>query len=442
MNQETKLGMFVLLGIISLAVTIIFLGDFQFQRRYFLNIMFSDIAGLPDKAKVKISGVEVGAVKDISLVNNKARVTIWVKKGIEIHVDCRASIVATGLIGSKYMELTTGDPQAPLLKDGDTVEGVTPLSFDKVIENAMDQLHVIMEAFKGTEGKNIGQNLAETLDNVRKISETLKVALYDQQDKVTNIVSNVNTFTEDMAEITGDNKENIKVAIANIKTVSEKLDKLLTNIDKGEGTVGKLLSDKEMGQDLKESFRDLKETTKEAKRVLKRINYIETQWDYKLRYDARDETSKSDIGLRFIPRPGKFYYIGVSNVGQTATGDTNSEKYNTLDLLVGKDLGYASFYGGMIRTTGGIGMSVKPFWKWDPLKKLEITAQGYDFSRRVPANTPNSNFGMRYSMFKWAYIGAQIEDPSYHSSVNSYVNIVLRDDDLGYLLGLVGLARP
>lgn len=442
MSQETKLGLFVLLGIISLAVTIIFLGDFQFQRSYHLNIMFSDIAGLPEKAQVKISGVEVGAVKDISLFENKAKVRVWIKKNIEIHADCRASIVATGLIGSKYLELTSGSPEAPLLKDGDTLSGVTPLSFDKMMESAMEQLHIIVEAFKGIEGQNIGLNLAETLDNMKKISGSLRAALYDQEDKVKNIVSNVNSFTEDLSEITNDNKENLKTSLANIKDLSAKLDKLLTNINKGEGTIGKLLSDKEMGQDLKETFSDLKETSKEAKRALRRINYIETQWDYKLRYDARDGVAKSDVGLRFLPRPGKFYYVGVSNAGETSAGDSNTEKYNTVNLLIGKDFGFATLYGGMIRTKAGAGINVRPFWKWQPLKKLEITAEGYDFGRNAPVNTPNGNVGVRYPITRWAYVGTQLEDPSSKSSFNSYVNFVIRDDDLGYLLGLVGLARP
>ncbi|MCB4791708.1 MAG: MCE family protein [Elusimicrobia bacterium] len=442
MNQETKLGLFVLVGIIALATTIVFLGDFQFQRSYYLNILFNDIAGLPAKAKVKISGVEVGAVKDITLAENKAKVTVWIKKDIVIHADCRASIVATGLIGSKYLELTTGDPNTPILKDGDTIVGVTPLSFDKIVETAMEQLHEILNAFKGTGGRSLGQNLSETLDNLRKVSESLRVALYDQEDRVNRIVSNIDNFTGDLADITGDNKENLKSALANIKSASEKLDRLLAGLDKGEGTIGKLMADKEMGEDLKATFNDLKETTKEAKRALRRINYIETQWDYELRYDSRYSVAKSDIGLRFNPSPGKFYYIGASNVGEASLGDNNPEEYNTINLLIGKSFGPTTLYGGIIRKKAGLGVKVKPFWNWQPLKKLEITVEGYDFARKVPVNSANANVGMRYPVTKWAYVGTQLEDPSSRSSVNTYVNFVIRDDDLGYLLGLVGLARP
>ena len=165
MNQETKLGLFVLAGIVSLALTVMLLGDFQFQRRYHLNVLFNDIAGLPSRAKVKIAGVEVGAVNEITLKGNKAKISIWIKKEVKIHSDATASILSTGLIGSKYLELTMGSEDAPLLSEGDVIVGIDPLSFDKIIADVMEQFDDITQAFKGEKGESIGENLAKTLSN-------------------------------------------------------------------------------------------------------------------------------------------------------------------------------------------------------------------------------------------------------------------------------------
>lgn len=442
MTKETKLGVFVLAGIAALVVSIVMLGDFQFQRSYDLNIYFNDIAGLPDKAKVKIAGVEVGAVKTITLEGARAKVKVWIKKDVKIHADAEANIVSTGIIGSKYLELTIGSPKLPLLKDGDTIVGNEPISLNKVVENVMKQFDNIVKIFKGSQGEALGENLAVTIANLRKVTDALRVSVADQQQKLTDIVGNIHSFTGDLAEITADNKEQLKVAIQNVSDVSEKLDRILERIDRGEGTIGKLVSDKQMGEDLKETFTDLKETTLQAKRVMRRLNLIETKWDYTLRYDTRYDAARNDLGLRIYPNPTKYYYLGGNNLGEDdGTTGSDPEKKNTFSLLLGKHYGRVEVYGGVIRSKGGVGARVRPF-AWNPLSRLEVMAESYDFGRKTPAPKAKVNVGARAAVTKWGYVGAQLEDVYYSSSWNVFANVVIRDDDIAYILGLVGLAKP
>jgi phospholipid/cholesterol/gamma-HCH transport system substrate-binding protein len=320
--------------------------------------------------------------------------------------------------------------------------GVEPISFDQVVQNAMEKLDALVGTFQGPEGQNIGKNLAVTVENLRRISDSLRVALADQESKLVEMVSNFHSFSQDIAEISAENKEGIKAAIQNISDVSVKLDRVLGKIDQGEGTFGKLVSDKEMGEDLKSTFADLKETSKEAKRALKRINLIEVQWDYKLRYDVRDTVAHHDVGLRVLPRPDKFYFLGASNVARPSDVTTpDPEELNTLNVLIGKNYKQGQAYVGIIRSSGGVGLKVRPF-KWDPLRRLEVTAEGYNFFRKAPVAKPKYNLGANIQLTRWANVGAQIEDPYYQSATNVYANVVVRDDDLGYILGLVGLARP
>jgi phospholipid/cholesterol/gamma-HCH transport system substrate-binding protein len=442
MTQETKLGLFVLVGIAALVVSIALLGDFQFQRNYSINILFSDIAGLPDKAKVKIAGVEVGAVKTITLEEGQAKVKVWIKQDVKVHRDARASISSTGIIGSQYLDLTIGSLDEPLLKNGDTIQGIQPMSLNKMAENVMKQVENITKIFSGSRGEAMGENIAATLANLRKVSDSLRVALADQEGKLVDIVDSIHSFTGDLAEITADNKEQLKTAINNISDTSAKLDRILARIENGDGTVGKLLSDKEMGNDLKETFSDLKETTKQAKRVVRRLNLIETKWDYTRRYDTRNNISRNDIGLRIYPNPTKYYYLGVSNVGDNVDASGDFEQLNTYDLQIGKIYGPVEAYAGVIRSNGGVGIKVKPFWKWNPLSRLEITAEGYRFSRTTPVGKPIISVGARAQVTDWAYVGARTEDLYYTSSLNVYANLVFRDDDIAYIMGLVGLARP
>jgi len=446
MTRETKLGIFVLIGIFSFALAILLLGDFQFQRRYHINILFNNIAGLPERAKVRIAGVDVGAVEKITLQGDKAKVMVWIKHGIQIHSDTQASIVATGIIGSKYLELTMGSPSCPVLQNGDTVVGIEPIQFDKVVQEVMNQLDTVVSNFRGPEIKNTLKNLSASMENVKAITGSLKYALADQEEKLRETIDNVHSFTRDMAEITSDNKENIRIAITEIKKTATRLDSLLCQLEQGEGTIGKLVSDKEMGQDLKQTFQDLKDASVEAKRVLRRINYIEARWDYTLRYDTREKLGRSDVGIQILPRPDRFYFLGVSNVGdgnnpgETSKPDTQAK--NTVNFLIGRKYAPMDVAAGVVRSKGGFVVAARPFWQWNPLRRLELTAQVYDFSRLTPVAKPQINLGARVPLSRVVYVGAQVEDIYDTSDLNVYANVNFRDEDIGYILGLVGLARP
>lgn len=447
MNQETKLGLFVLAALACLVVSIILLGDFQFQQRYYLNVIFTNAAGLPVKAKVKIAGVEVGAIKKITLLGNKARVTIWVDSKIQIHSDAQASIVATGIIGSKYLDLTMGSEEAPVLKDGDTIKGISPVSIEKVMSTVMEKLDTVFGVFESEDGKNMGPNLAATIKNLREITDTLHKALNNQEDNLAETIENIHSFSKDIADITAENRDDVRDIIKQVKAASDKLDKVLAKVNNGDGTIGKLLTDKDMGEDLKATFKELKEDTTQVKTVLNRMNLIQTYWDYNLRYDTKEEYVHNDLGLKIVPRPGKYYYLGITNIGDNSTGTTDIETKNTFNLLYGIVFDTGAFmpidlYAGAIRSKGGVGLRIKPLAKWAPLSRLELTGEAFDFSRTTPVSKANVNVGARIKVNNWAYIGARSEDIYNTSNVNAYVQLTFRDDDIAYILGVVGLARP
>jgi phospholipid/cholesterol/gamma-HCH transport system substrate-binding protein len=421
-------------------VTVGLLGNFKFHKTYTVSVCFHDVSGLPNKAKVKIAGVVVGTVRDITLTGDKACVVADINSGVEIHRDTKASIVSTGIIGSKYLQFSFGSQGEPILKDGDSIAGEDSVSLEQMATHVAEQIDSLFSSLKGKNGEEgFGENLTDTIANLKAVSHTLKTAIGDQEEKVRRIVNNVDSFTSDIAQITADNKKDIREVVTSIKDLSAKLDRVMTKIDNGDGTIGKLVSDKKMGEDLKDTFADVKETAKEAKRVLRRINYIETSWDYTQRYDSTYSTFRADAGLKIEPHPGKYYYIGASNISNSTTPDV--EKQNTINFLIGKDFGPVEAYAGAIRSEGGIGVVVRPLWHWEPWRKLEITAQSYDFARVVP-DKPVVNAGLRVRLTKWVAVGSEVEDMGNLANVNSYVNFTLRDDDLGYVLGLVGLARP
>ena len=95
MKPETKLGIFTVLGLIVFGFSLYFLGGFSVTRSYDLNIKFADVSGLPVRAPVKLSGVEVGKVKQIKIENGDVIVVAQINEGVAIHTGATKAISYT-----------------------------------------------------------------------------------------------------------------------------------------------------------------------------------------------------------------------------------------------------------------------------------------------------------------------------------------------------------
>lgn len=119
---ELVVGLFVVLGIICLGYLAIKLGKLELVGGdyYELQADFSSSSGLKNGASVEIAGVEVGRVKNIGLMEDRARVVLAIQDGITIYNDAIASIKTRGIIGEKFMELSPGGT-GERLKNGETI---------------------------------------------------------------------------------------------------------------------------------------------------------------------------------------------------------------------------------------------------------------------------------------------------------------------------------
>jgi phospholipid/cholesterol/gamma-HCH transport system substrate-binding protein len=136
-DAEIIVGIFIFLGIISLAYISIQLGNVKiFKKNYYpLKAVFSTVKGLKKDTVVEIAGVEVGKVTDIKLIDYEAVTSLRIRDDVKIQEDAIASIRTKGLLGEKYVEITPGGADK-LLEAGDTIrETEPPLDLEKLIGN-------------------------------------------------------------------------------------------------------------------------------------------------------------------------------------------------------------------------------------------------------------------------------------------------------------------
>ncbi|MFZ0051808.1 MAG: outer membrane lipid asymmetry maintenance protein MlaD [Desulfobaccales bacterium] len=121
-NLELAVGGFVLLGLVCLAYLAIHLGKMEvWGGGYRVVANFDNVSGLAQGAPVEVAGVQVGRVEAILLTpGDRARVTLRLHPGLQLHDDAIASIRTKGIIGDKFIQLSPGNSEK-LIPAGGTI---------------------------------------------------------------------------------------------------------------------------------------------------------------------------------------------------------------------------------------------------------------------------------------------------------------------------------
>ena len=201
-NLETRLGLFFALALIAAFIILEMLGGTAFFKGgYKLNALFNNIQELKVGDPVKMAGVEIGRVESVGLTNSRVRVTFRVfSKDTAVRTDSKATVKFTGLMGQNFVAVDFG-----------TSAGV----------QATDGAFLLT-----TEQPDLSQIMAK-LDNVATGVENLTKSFTG--DKIDNLLG---PFTDFLKQ----NQVPLTATIGNLKTISD-------NIAQGKGTVGMLVND-------------------------------------------------------------------------------------------------------------------------------------------------------------------------------------------------------
>ncbi|NIS60396.1 MAG: MCE family protein [Proteobacteria bacterium] len=236
MGTETKVGIFVLLGIIALVYMAVRVGKFQLGKEagYRVYILFDSAAGVVRNSPVRIAGVHVGKVERISLEMGKAKVALRIPPGVHLYEDARAYLRSEGLLGERYIDIFPGSEEKPRLKEEGLIQqGAPPVS----IEQVLSRLSGIGEDFEA-----VLQPLGQLLKGI-------------DPEKVRHLVSNFETLSRDFPHLMVDARETLR----NIRNISAK-------VERGEGILGKLISDDEAYRDAGGTIVALKEIVEKVQR--------------------------------------------------------------------------------------------------------------------------------------------------------------------------------
>jgi phospholipid/cholesterol/gamma-HCH transport system substrate-binding protein len=250
-SSEVWVGIFVVVGILLLILLTMKIEKFQIGKEigYLINIYFDSAAGLDKSAAVRVAGVHVGHVEKVTLEQGKARVTFRLPPDIVIYKDSKAYLKSEGFLGERYVEITQGTPGAPRVEPNGVIEqGAPPVDVEQVLSKV----------------SGLGDDIKEVVAPVKDLVKSM------DPKKVEGMIANLDKFSSQLEGIAKDSKETIqkaKDAFASMEDIGDK-------VKRGEGTLGKLISDDSVYQDVKKTVETAKEASESAKSAVESLKNI------------------------------------------------------------------------------------------------------------------------------------------------------------------------
>lgn len=193
---KARLGLFIAGGITLFVLAIFIIGKQKnlFNPVFRLNSTFYNVSGLQVGNTIRFSGINVGTVDDISIINDSmVRVEMLIRKEVQkfIKADCKVKIGSEGLIGDRLLVITQGNASSALAKEGQQLDSGEPVETDAIMESLqitagnaeiisqqLAEIMVKVNSGKGTLGKliqdsTIAENLNQTMNNLKKSTKGL-----------------------------------------------------------------------------------------------------------------------------------------------------------------------------------------------------------------------------------------------------------------------------
>ena len=254
-SQKIRLGLFVIIGTVLFVLGVYLIGQQQnmFKKTFMISAEFQNVNGLQKGNNVRYSGINIGTVKTIEMVNDSVvKVEMVIEENIVKHIrkNAVATIGSDGLVGNMIINILPREGAAETIENGDVIKSFSKVGPDDLLSN-----------------------LSVTIKNTEILTEDLL--------KITNAINNGNGT---LATVLNDTimAFNLKQTVRNLKSMSQDASNTLVDINQlvasiktdDSSVLGLLLNDTISGNRLKTTLNNLETSSLEMKNAMANVNTI------------------------------------------------------------------------------------------------------------------------------------------------------------------------
>lgn len=488
MSQAVKVGIFGTLGLLLLGYFILRIEDwnpFDTGGRV-VDAAFASVAGLNDRAPVRVAGVRVGQVDGIELRGRDAVVHLRLDQDVGLTTEARARIASLGMLGDKYVDLTPGPVDGEPLPEGAVIPGEAAPGFDDAMarldEVATSVVNLTEPLAGGITGTGPDTPLSRLIENLEATSAQIRMLVEANREQVGATVANfqslsatldrelprlaeqLTTLLADIQGVVAENRDELSASAENIATLTEGLKASVDDINRisgrladGEGSLGKLLTSDELHDELVTTLDSVQGGVEGLSDTLGRVRHLRLDVDMEGWALADRDDSFGRVGLTFIPHEGsqRLYRLGLAStpIGEetvrtrtiTETLPDGTTERRVIETVTVEDepvlsalVGYRTdsdlhLWTGLIEDDFGVQVEYPLFDR-----RFWLDFQAFNFDRERDLD-PHLRLSGRWYLNDNLYLVGGYDDPLVDEFDSLFVGGGIRwtDDDLKYLLGQV-----
>ncbi len=322
-TQKIRLGIFVIISTILFIVAVYLIGQGQdmFKKTFTISSYFQNVNGLQNGNNVRYSGVDIGTVKSIRMINDSTiKIDMNIDEKVIQHIkkDAIATIGSDGLVGNMIVNIVPGKGDAEVIENGDTIESFSKIGADDILstlsvgtENAALLTADLLEITTGIlEGDGtIGLLLNDTVmaQDLKKSVQHLKLASRGASktiEELNQIVASLKTDDKTpLGMVLNDTitAKKMKTIVNNLEVSSDEINTILANINtvvndlnSSEGAYNYIVKDSSMVKSLEEILKNINEGTDKFNQNMEALkhNFLTRGYFRKLEREKKKEAKK------------------------------------------------------------------------------------------------------------------------------------------------------
>lgn len=315
-SKEIKTTVLVVTGILFFYFGFNYLkGENLLNSSRFYYTVYSNVEGLMPSMPVTINGLNVGKIQSITFKDDNSGnllIKLLIDNDFKFSKNSEAQLYETGLIGGKAIAIIPAFDNAEEAQNGDYLSGTTKAGLSELVNQRLTPLQEKIETmmvsadsllsnlndvFDDKTKSNLKSGIAglsDVINNFKEASNSINKLITDNKGKLDSTLANVESLSGNLSKITDSiSSTNLAETIKNLQSTIHNFDNVLSSIESGEGSMGKLLKDEGLYTNLEGASKQLEALLEDMKLNPKRYVHFSLFGKKAKQYNAEGNEIKS-----------------------------------------------------------------------------------------------------------------------------------------------------